>query len=136
MSYTGIALLSFTAWTLLLVMSLGALRTISVMSGKRTANSFSASGEDVPGFGQRLTRAHANCYESLPVAGVIMLYAIATNQTALTDGLAYPFIAARVAQSLVHIASTSNLMVLVRFGFFGVQLVILIFWLLKLFHHI
>ncbi len=136
MTTTAVALLTFASWTLILVVSLGLLRSATVMAGNRTANSFSASGEDMPGLGQRLTRAHANCYEFLPVAGVVMLYAIATDQTALTDGLAYAFIGARIAQSLVHIASTSNIMVLVRFGFFGVQIGILIFWLLKLFHHI
>lgn len=136
MTTTAVALLTFASWTLILVVSLGLLRSATVMAGNRTANSFSASGEDMPGLGQRLTRAHANCYEFLPAAGVVMLYAIATDQTALTDGLAYAFIGARIAQSLVHIASTSNIMVLVRFGFFGVQIGILIFWLLKLFHHI
>ncbi|MEL7490643.1 MAG: MAPEG family protein [Pseudomonadota bacterium] len=136
MTTTAVALLTFASWTLILVVSLGLLRSATVMAGNRTANSFSASGEDMPGLGQRLTRAHANCYEFLPVAGVVMLYAIGTDQTALTDGLAYAFIGARIAQSLVHIASTSNIMVLVRFGFFGVQIGILIFWLLKLFHHI
>jgi len=136
MTPTAVALLSFAAWTLILVISLGTLRTVSVLSGERTANSFSPSGEDVPGLGHRLTRAHANCYEFLPIAGVPMLYAIATNETDLTDGLAYAFIGARVGQSLTHIASTSNIMVLLRFGFFGVQLAILVFWLLKLFHHI
>ncbi|MEL6212084.1 MAG: MAPEG family protein [Pseudomonadota bacterium] len=136
MTHTGIALLTYASWTLLLVMALGTLRTLAVLGGGRAANSFSASGDDMPGFGQRLTRAHANCYENLPIAGAILLYAIATDQTAATDGLAYAFVGARVAQSLVHIVSTSNIMVLLRFAFFGVQLAILVFWLLKLFHHI
>ncbi len=133
---TAVALLSFVAWTLLLVMSLGVLRTVSVLAGKRAPNSFSASGEDFPGLGQRLTRAHANCYETLPAAGAVMLYAVATDQTAATDGLAYAFIGARVLQSIVHIISTASPMVLIRFGFFGVQLAILVIWLLKLFGHL
>lgn len=136
MTHTGIALLTYASWTLFLVMALGTLRTLAVLGGGRAANSFSASGDDMSGFGQRLTRAHANCYENLPIAGAILLYAIATDQTAATDGLAYAFVGARVAQSLVHIVSTSNIMVLLRFAFFGVQLAILVFWLLKLFHHI
>jgi len=136
MTPTATALLGFAAWTLLLLMSLGVLRTIATLSGSRSANSFGPSGEDFPGLGHRLTRAHANCYESLPIVGAILLYAIATDQQALTDGLAYPFIAARILQSLTHLASTSNFMVLVRFVFFAVQLVILVIWLLKLFHNI
>ena len=136
MTPTAVALLGFAAWTLVLVMSLGVLRSITVMGGGRSANSFGASGDDFPGFGHRLTRAHANCYENLPIAGAILLYAIATDQQALTDGLAYPFIIARILQSVTHMISTSNFMVLVRFAFYAVQLVILIIWLLKLFHHI
>ena len=136
MTPTATALLGYAAWTLLLVMSLGVLRSVTVLGGARSANSFGASGEDFPGLGHRLTRAHANCYENLPIAGAILLYAIATDQQALTDGLAYAFIIARILQSLIHIASTSNTMVLVRFVFYAVQLIILIIWLLKLFHHI
>ena len=132
MSATAVALLGFAAWTLLLLISLGVLRSTMVISGGRAANSFSASGEDMSAFGKRLTRAHANCYENLPIAGAVMLYAIATEQTALTDPLAYVFLAARIAQSVTHLISISNTFVLIRFAFFGVQLFVLIWWLLKL----
>jgi uncharacterized MAPEG superfamily protein len=107
-----------------------------VFAGKRTSNSFAASGEDMDGLGKRLTRAHANCYENIGFAAAVLLYAIATNQTALTDGLAYAFLGARIAQSTVHLISTNRIFVLIRFAFFVVQVAILIFWLLKLFHHI
>ncbi len=136
MTPTATALLGFVSWALLLVMSLGVLRTMATLTGGRAANSFSPSGEDMPGLGKRLTRAHANCYEFLPLAGIVMLYAIATGQTAATDGLALAFLGARIAQSVTQIISTSNSFVLIRFGFFGVQLVILVIWLLKMFHHI
>lgn len=133
MTPTAVSLLLYVAWFLLLLISLGFLRTSLVMKGQRAANSFSASGDDMEGFGKRLTRAHANCYENLPAAAVL-LYAIATGQAGLTDGLAYIFIAARVAQSVTHLISTSRMFVTIRFAFFMVQIVILIFWLLKLFH--
>lgn len=133
MTPTAIALLGFAAWTLLLLMTLGTVRTAAVVSRKKAPNAFSPSGEDMDPFGKRLTRAHANCYENLPIAGVVLLYAIATNQTALTDGLAYVFLAARIAQSVAHLISTSNMFVRIRFFFFLVQLVILIVWLLRLF---
>jgi len=133
MTPTAVALLGFVSWALLLLMSLGVLRTMATLTGGRAANSFSPSGDDMPGLGKRLTRAHANCYEFLPLAGVVMLYAIATGQTAATDGLAYAFLGARVAQSATHIISTSSTFAIIRFGFFAVQLVIMIIWLLKLF---
>ena len=133
MTPTATALLGFAAWTLLLLLSLGALRTSTVLAGKKRPNAFSPSGEDMEGVGRRLTRAHANCYENLPIAGAILLYAIATGQTAATDGLAYAFFGARILQSFTHITSTGNPAVTVRFAFFLVQQAILIFWLLSLF---
>ena len=132
MSPTIVALLGFAAWSLLLVLCIGIYRTSRVSLDKRQPNSFSASGEDLPGFGHRLTRAHANTYEFLPVAGVVMLCALATGQTAVTDGLAYVFLGARLLQSLVHLASTSNAAVLIRFLFFAVQVVVVGWWVIGL----
>jgi uncharacterized MAPEG superfamily protein len=133
MSPTAFALLGFAAWTVALVSLLGLYRSGVVMAGKKASNAFNPSGEDLEGFGRRLTRAHANCYENLPIAGAVLLYAIATQQTAVTDPLAYGFIGARVAQSLVHLVSTSRPAVLVRFLLFVTQIAILTYWLLQLF---
>ncbi len=133
MSPTAAALLGYVAWTLLLLVSLGATRTFKVMAGGRAANSFSASGDDMDGFGKRLTRAHANCYENLPIAGAVMLYAIAASQTSLTDDLAFILLAGRIAQSITHVISTTNTFVLIRFVFFIIQIVVIAIWLLKLF---
>ncbi len=136
MTPTAVALLGFVAWTILLVLMLAVVRTGLVFAGKKKSNEFKPSGEDLAGFGARLTRAHSNCYENLPIAGAVLLYAIATSQTAITDQLAMAFLGARVLQSLTHLASTSRPAVLVRFAFFVVQVLILFFWLLKLTHMI
>lgn len=133
MSMSAVALLGFASLTIILVLSLGGFRTATVLGGGRTANSFTPSGDDLEGFGKRLTRAHANCYENLPVAGAILLYAIATNQTAITDPLALIFLAARIGQSLVHLISTSNFFVLLRFALYAPQLAIMGYWLVRLF---
>jgi len=135
MSTTAIALLSFVSVSLLLVILIGLYRIVLILGGTRAANSFSASGDDVSGFGQRLTRAHANCYENLPAAAAIMLYAIAMEKTAITDDLAFVLLGCRIAQITVHLASTSSLAVYIRFGFFAAQTLIMIFWLMKLFGH-
>lgn len=133
MSSTAAALLGLAAWSVFLTVLLVGLRTGLVLAGKKAANAFSPSGEDLEGLARRLTRAHANCYENLPAAGAVLLYAIATEQTALTDPLAYAFLGARVAQSAAHLASTSRPFVLVRFTFFLVQIVILAWWLVQFF---
>jgi uncharacterized MAPEG superfamily protein len=136
MTPTAIALLGFVLWTILLFVTLAVYRTSLVFAGKKKANEFRASGEDLQGFGQRATRAHANCYENLPAAAAVLLYAIATGQTAITDELAFAFLGARFLQSLTHLASTSRPAVLVRFAFYIVQIVILLIWILKLAHMI
>ena len=134
MTPTAVALLGFTAWTLALLVLLATVRTGLVFAGKKKSNDFRPSGDDLDGFGARATRAHANCYENLPIAAALLLYAIATDQTAITDPLAFIYLGARVLQSLTHLASTSRPAVLVRFSFFIVQIAILFFWLLKLMH--
>ncbi len=134
MTPTSVTLLAYVAWLLLLLLCLAFVRTSLVLAGKRASNSFAPSGEDMDGFGKRLTRAHANAYENVGAVAAILLYAIATNQTALTDGLAYIFLGARFAQSIAHLISTSRLFVFIRFLFFGLQALILLYWILQLSH--
>ena len=134
MTPTAVALLGFAAWTIVMVMLLGLFRTGLVFGGKKKSNEFSASGEDLGGFGYRATRVHANCYENLPVAGAVLLYAVATNQTAVTDPFALIFLGLRIAQSCVHLLSTARFMVLIRFSLYIGQNAILIYWILSLAH--
>ncbi|MCB2114021.1 MAG: MAPEG family protein [Parvularculaceae bacterium] len=134
MTPTAFALLGFVAWTILLVLLLASYRISLVATGKRASPNFNADGDDVDGFGRRITRAHANCYENLPLVGAILLYAIATNQSVVTDPLAPAFLGARMLQSATHIASTSRNAILVRLFFYSVQIAILVFWILKLTH--
>lgn len=134
MTPTAFALLGFVAWTILMVVLLGFTRTGLVFAGKKKSNEFRASGEDLGSFGYRATRVHANCYENLPAAAAVMLYAIATNQTAITDPLAFVFIGLRLAQSSVHLLSTAPMMVMVRFALYIVQNAILLYWILSLAH--
>ena len=81
--------------------------------------------------GQRLTRVHANNYENIPIFGVLLLYAVASGQTAVTDGLASWLVIARVGQGIVHMISTAVPFVMVRFAFYLAQLVIAITWILR-----
>ncbi|MDZ7628119.1 MAG: MAPEG family protein [Parvularculaceae bacterium] len=134
MTPTSVALLGFAGWTILMVLLLGVTRTGLVFAGKKKSNEFKATGEDLGSFGYRATRVHANCYENLPAAAAVMLYAIATSQTAITDPFALAFIGLRVAQSSVHLLSTAPLMVSIRFALYIAQNAILIYWILALVH--
>ena len=131
MTETGIALLGYISWTILLLVCLAIYRTTLVQSKQKKGLKFAADGSDVPDFGQRLTRAHANCAECFVMIGGVLLYALATNMTNVTDGLAYGLLGARLAQSLVHLLSTSNLAIQARFVFFLVQIGIIIYWLVQ-----
>ena len=131
MSPTIAAFLGFVGLTLALLGVLGTMRVGLTLRGIRAPNSFDPSGKDVSPFSERLCRTHANCYESFPYFGGLLLLALATDMTAITDGLAYYFIGARVMQAVIHMASTSNLAVQARFAFFLVQIVIAVLWILQ-----
>ena len=131
MSPSIAAFLGYVSWMLVLLGILASVRVSLSVTGKKAPNSFDPSGADVSPFANRLCRAHANCYESFPIFGGLLLLAIATDTTAITDGLAYFLIGARVLQSVTHLASTSNLAVQVRFAFFVAQFLIGVYWVLQ-----
>jgi uncharacterized MAPEG superfamily protein len=130
------ALLGFTAWTIALVFIVVNYRTFPVLSGKTKANSWTRGGQtwqDAP-FITRMAHAHMNCLENLPLVAAIILSAQALGQGAVTDANNLPCIllAARIAQSTVHIIAVNHWMVMLRAVFYTVQILIMIWWLLKL----
>ncbi|MBL4617195.1 MAG: MAPEG family protein [Robiginitomaculum sp.] len=131
MTDTALAFLGYIGWTSLLLLSLATYRSSLTLTGKKPANSFAPSGEGISAFGLRLTRAHANCYEFFPILGGLLLFSLATGQTAITDDLAVLALGARVLQSVIHLLSTSVIAVLIRFTALLVQFAICIYWLLQ-----
>jgi uncharacterized MAPEG superfamily protein len=131
-SATAISLTAFIAWALALLVWMEILRAWLVSSRRVPANGFSPDNAGLSPFMQRLARAHANCVEGLPIFGGLMLVALATGHTALTDPLAYVLLAARLLQSSIHLASTSPKAVTLRFAAFAVQLAIGVVWAYKL----
>jgi uncharacterized MAPEG superfamily protein len=132
MSASALSLVGYAAWTLLLGSSIVFYRTGLVLAKKRAANDFLPSGEDVSPFSNRLCRAHANCYENLPVFAALILLALVTENEAITDPLARWVLVARVAQSLVHLISTSEVAVSLRATLLLVQLGIEAYWIVQL----
>ncbi|CAM2064936.1 MAPEG family protein [Sulfidibacter corallicola] len=128
MNPTGLALIGYIAWLLLLVTMLVLIRATCTLTGKKAANDFNPNGLDVSPFSGRLCRAHANCYESFPFIGGLLMVALATDATRITDGLALPLLAARLTQSSIHLISTSELAVTVRFILFFTQIAICLWW--------
>lgn len=132
MSPSVLAILGFAVWTMLLLGGIAVLRSRLTLSGARAANSFTPTGADVSPFSERLCRAHANCYESFPFFGGVLVAAVLSQSAFITDPLALWVLAARVGQSGVHLASTSARAVTVRFGFFLIQFVIIAYWAVRL----
>ncbi len=129
MTASLVALCLFAGWTILLVVSLAGYRVVTSQRTGKAVNTFSPGGADLDAFGQRLTRAHLNCLEALPVVASVILAAAVAGRADVTDGLAMPLLYARLAQSGVHLASTSTPAVLVRATLFVVQLVIVLIWI-------
>lgn len=121
-------LVGLTAWTLFLLILMEALRSRLILTGEIAANQFRPDNSNLSPFMQRLARAHANCVESLPVFGALLVVALITNRAGVTDPLAPWVLVARVVQSCVHLVSLSVLAVWVRFIAFAVQIAIAVHW--------
>ena len=127
MSASVICLLGLIGWSILLTFLVVLVRVKPILGGTIV---FAQDGSDLPGFAQRVTRAHGNSLENLAIPAALILYGVATGQSAVTDGLAMVVLGARVAQSVVHMASSAFPAVLARATLFVVQVVIWIIWAL------
>jgi uncharacterized MAPEG superfamily protein len=132
MNTTAIALLGYIVLMIVLVAMIAVLRAGLTISGKRKANSFSPSGEDISPFSARLCRVHANAYESFPIFGGLLIFSLVMGHGAITDGLALVLLAGRYVQSMILLFSTSIMAVNMRFAAYLVQFVISIIWVLEL----
>jgi uncharacterized MAPEG superfamily protein len=119
------ALLGFATWTLLLLFgTIGVYRWSRILTGRVPIREFRADRVEGDDWYKRAMRAHANCVENLPVFGAIVLalYASGTGGP-LVDGVCVAILAARVAQSLIHVCFVqTNAAVSVRFAFFLAQI--------------
>ena len=114
MSPTLIALTGFALWTLLLLTAMGLARTRLVLQRRVPPNGFRPDNAGLSPFMQR------------PAGDAEV------ETVAITDPLAYAFLAARIAQSTIHLASTSNQAVRLRFVAFLAQVVIGFWWAARL----
>jgi len=125
MSASAVVLFGLVGWSIVLTLLVVAVRLKPILSGTVV---FEQDGSDLPGLAQRVTRAHGNSLENLAIPAALILYGLATGQSAITDGLAMILLGARIGQSVVHIASAALPAVLLRAGLFFVQVVIWAGW--------
>lgn len=128
MKTSALVLALFISWTLALLVLMEVLRSHRVLTGRSRSNEFDPENSKLSPFMQRLARAHANCLEGLPVFGGLLLLALATGRTEVTDPWAPWLLAARIVQSSIHLASLSVIAVNARFTAFAVQVAIAIYW--------
>ena len=124
-------LLAFACWTLVVLMiGVGIRRWALILSGQAQLTDFPADVAHGSTPYRRAVRAHANCVENLPVYGAIAVSALAAQAGGSTlDMLAVTVMAARVCQTVTHMAfAETNVLVFVRFSFFLVQ-IIAMFWM-------
>jgi uncharacterized MAPEG superfamily protein len=132
MGATATALVGFAGWFALLSIALGIYRVRLVLAGNKPANTFATDGRDLDALGQRLTRARDNCFESLPIFVALALGASLAGRLDVTDPLAMWVLFARLAQSVTHIVSTSVPAVTLRAILFFVQVLIYLWWAIRL----
>ena len=132
MGRTATALVGFAGWFALLSIALGVYRVRLVLGGRKAANTFAPDGQDLDPLGQRMTRARNNCFETLPAFAALALGASMAGRLDVTDPLAMWVLYARIGQSLTHIISTSVLAVQLRAALFFAQVLIYLWWAIRL----
>jgi len=121
-------LIGLAAWTLFLLILMETLRLPFILTKAIAANAFKPDNSNLSPFMQRLARAHANCVESVPIFGILLIVALLTNRAGVTNPLAPWLFAARLVQSCAHLASLSVPAAWTRFIAFAVQIAIAVYW--------
>ncbi|HEY0913581.1 MAPEG family protein [Solimonas sp. SE-A11] len=117
-----VALIGFTAWTLLLVFLAVNWRGIEILRGVKADSWTRGAERERPSMVKRIEHAHFNCLENLPIFAAIVLVAYAMGKQPVVDALACAVLAARIAQSVVHILGVSHWMVMLRATFYLAQI--------------
>ena len=125
---SALVLTALIAWTLFLLILMEALRIRYLVTKTIAPNEFRPDNSNLPPYMQRLARAHANCIESLPIIGGLLVVALLTDRAGATDDLAPWLLLARLLQSSIHMVSTSVLAANLRFLAFAVQMAIAVYW--------
>lgn len=124
------ALLGFTAWTLLMVILVLGYRGTRILGGA-PINNWPRGKVDTgdASFAKRVSDAHANCLENLPIFAVLVLAAAALGKDAAVAPYAPIVLYARFGQSTAHLIGTSQPLVLARATFWGVQVILFVLML-------
>ena len=129
MTIPVLVLLGFAAWTLpTLFGCVGAYRWSHILTGRVAIKEWRADLPQGSDWYQRAIRAHMNCVENLPIYAAIVVALVATGVRSSTiDALAIIMLAARVGQTVSHIAlPPTNAAASLRFVLFFAQAICMI----------
>ncbi len=136
MSTALVSLVWFALWAVMLVMFVALLRVREVMGGRSAPNAFPSGDKHGADAYWRINRAQANTVENLPIFAALVLSGVAAGlETPIFGTLCAVAVFARMAQSLIHMSSGSNMAVNLRFAAFGVQLVCFVWIGIELLKH-
>lgn len=119
------ALLGFAVWTLLVLQfGIGVPRISAVLAKRARPGSFNPSLVHGSERYQRTMRAHLNCVENLPIFVALVLLGAHLGMAGWQfQYAAAAVLPARMLQTVAHISSGRDRVVLARFTAFTVQLV-------------
>jgi uncharacterized MAPEG superfamily protein len=136
MSTPLLCLLGFAGWTLLLVLGVITWRSALVLVGRKRSSEFKGGVEHGDPLYWRLNRAHVNSVENLAVFGALVVTGtLARVATPTFSTLCQAVLAARIAQSLLHLASNAVPVVNARFAAFVVQWASMAWMLVEILRH-
>jgi uncharacterized MAPEG superfamily protein len=117
------ALIVYALWTIALALAVAAARVQLVARGKAKLESFTPGAPHGGALYWRLNRAHINATENLAIfASVVLCGWVVGLETVTFNELAVVVIAARIVQTLIHIASGAAWAINSRFLAFAVQI--------------
>jgi len=129
MTVPVLVLLGFAGWTLLTLFgSIGVYRWSRILTNRASIAEWRADLPQGSDWYQRAMRAHMNCVENLPVYAAIVVALMASGlQSAVVDRLSITMLAARIAQTISHIAlPPTNAAASLRFALFLIQAICMI----------
>jgi uncharacterized MAPEG superfamily protein len=131
-------LLAFAVWSMpVLILTVGIYRWGLIFAGRVQVAEFRADQVEGSDRYRRAMRAHLNCLENLTIFGAIVLVIVVSGaRSSALDVLALTFMGARIIQTLIHVSrEQTNLLAYLRFGFFLVQLVCMLWMTVLVVQH-
>ncbi len=125
MTIPVLVLLLFAGWTIAtLLTTVGVYRWSRILTGRAALSDFRADVPHGSDWYRRAMRAHANCVENLPLyAAIVVAIAASGVHSATLDTLAIVLLAARIGQTVTHVAvEQTNTAIAIRFTFYFIQI--------------